>query len=598
MNLDISQFNDLLVDFPASHVKDAAAIWVTKQALEDAVLERPDAWTKASVQKRFAYCIPSTETFAGLSFDESDRTRLYADRYGGVGIGPNGGAGRTGIVDGFQIKGIGKTPLLGKYPDNMEWHFNGGMSLIDGVLEAINSEVFGHILPVGVVKVCALIYLGPEAAYMPTGDWGSERGPGALLVRESCLRPAHFLRAAHFKVRSECQGLIDDVERTRRVNKQLFAQLGGHHGVIRQVGDFLSRCAQQFAFAQAFRIWHGVLSPSNLAFDGRWLDLTNIGFVDSGVNYCSGDGQVPFYSEGVTVLKYLEEFIYTYTKYNHMEFNIKPLAKYYLEEMNAATMLYTANLLGLSADPIEDQVAKRSLEHVTAVLRRALEGDTRIVYGAPTGLLADPVGGVLESLFLGLAEPSKGSYDTAWHIRTLFEHKYRTGPHRCSYASFVIDAAIQSLKKAYFYTFFRSGRIAGRILELLRHESHEFFGPYIDAYADVAEWVFQKDTTASSIIFSSPEWLLSYDRHSERYTVTKDRREIARLRSATELASWLRDCPATALTLDGHDFKPMLFRLLDVLDRLETLGCDREVPTPPSNASCGGPADRSVMSAG
>jgi hypothetical protein len=113
-----------------------------------------------------------------------------------------------------------------------------------------------------------------------------------------------------------------------------------------------------------------------------------------------------------------------------------------------------------------------------------------------------------------------------------------------------------------------------------------------------AEWVFQKDTTASSIIFSSPEWLLSYDRHSERYTVTKDRREIARLRSATELASWLRDCPATALTLDGHDFKPMLFRLLDVLDRLETLGCDREVPTPPSNASCGGPADRSVMSAG
>jgi hypothetical protein len=382
------------------------------------------------------------------------------------------------------------------------------------------------------------------------------------------------------------------------MNRQLFALLGSHTEVIRQVGSFLSRCAQQFAFARAFRIWHGVLSPSNLTFDGRWLDLTNIGFVDSGINYCSGDGQVPFYAEGTTVLNYLEEFIYTYTKYNHTEFNLKPLVRYYLEEMNAATLLYTVGLLGLAVDPIEDQAAKRSLEHVTAVLQQTLEGEPRIIYGAPTGLLADPIAGVLESLFLGLAEPPQGSCDTAQHIRTLFEYKYQTCLLRCSYTSFVIDAAIQSLKKAYFSIFFRSGRIAGRVLELLQHESHEFFGLYIDAYADVAKWVFQKESATRSILFSSPEWVLSYDRYGEQYAVSKGRRKVAHLGSAMELARWLRDHPATALTLDGHDFKPMLFRLLDVLGRLETLGCAREDLTTPSHASRGGPSDRSVKSAG
>ena len=597
MNTSLLNFDDALVGFPVIRAKDASTIWLAERGFAVADHDERKVWTKEEVKKRFAYQVASSDQ-ASIPEKEKCRIVMRADRYGGYGVGQNGGSGRAGIIGKFQVKGVGKTPLLGEYDEDLEWHFFGGMSLVDGVLEVINSEIFGHILPWGTVRSYALIYTGPNTAYMPTGNWISKKGPGALLVREACLRPAHFLRAGHFKVRAECKEMIGDVERTRRVNKQLLVLLGSHHGVIRQLGDFLAHCAQQFAFAKVFRIWHGVLSPSNLAFDGRWLDLTNVGFVDSGVNYCSGDGQVPFYAEGVTVLQYLEEFIYTYTKYNHTAFNIKPLVKYYLEELDTSVRLYTLSLLGLSADPITDPSADQSLERVATLIQGTLKGDPRIVYGAPTGLLADPITGVLESLFLSLAEPSEGPSDSARHIRTLFEYKYQTDAHRCSYASFVLDAAIQSLKKAYFCTFFRSGRIVSRVLELLQREGHEFFGPYIDAYADVAKWVFQKDTMAPSILFRSPEWVVGYDRYGECYTVSRARHEIARLRSAKELAHWLLDCPATVLMLDGHDFKPMLFRLLDVLDRLETLRCTHEDLAPSLHASCGGPADRSVMSAG
>ena len=40
------------------------------------------------------------------------RIAAIADRYGGAGIGHNGGSGRNAVVGDLQIKGVGRTPLV------------------------------------------------------------------------------------------------------------------------------------------------------------------------------------------------------------------------------------------------------------------------------------------------------------------------------------------------------------------------------------------------------------------------------------------------------------------------------------------------------
>lgn len=169
VKVDVQDFGELCVPFDAYRVKGASTIWITRDTKELRAACGRESVTPEIIVDKFAYMAPCT-TATRIAYDYSDRIEMSADRYGGSGVESNRDSARAGLVNNFQIKGIGPTPLLGEHPPELEWHYYGGMSIVDGVLEAINSKVFNCILPFGVVRARALIETGPRAAYMPIGD--------------------------------------------------------------------------------------------------------------------------------------------------------------------------------------------------------------------------------------------------------------------------------------------------------------------------------------------------------------------------------------------------------------------------------------------
>src|SRR5690606_11297690 len=102
------------------------------------------------------------------------------------------------------------------------------------------------------------------------------------------------------------------------------------------------------------RISHGAVSASNLAFDGRWLDLSNASFSASGRNFMIGAGPTPsFYEEANSVPAILEEILYTWSKYNNKHLISHPLINYYLEQLSSGYSYYVGGVLGLSDGCVE-----------------------------------------------------------------------------------------------------------------------------------------------------------------------------------------------------------------------------------------------------
>jgi hypothetical protein len=195
-----------------------------------------------------------------------------AERYGGTGVGHNGGAGRC-IGDGeVQVKGCGATPLV-YIGDGTFWHSHGGLTLADAVYEALWSLVFEQALPLGTVRVLGILRSGEMCPFEPVrGKVG--HAPGALLVREAAARPGHFMRSIYLRGDAHCTG-VADVLRTANAVRSFpstirLVQPGPVEPALHWVA---ARFAIQSARAEARRLMHGSLGASNIALDGRWLDF-------------------------------------------------------------------------------------------------------------------------------------------------------------------------------------------------------------------------------------------------------------------------------------------------------------------------------------
>jgi hypothetical protein len=204
---------------------------------------------------------------------------LFSDRYGGEGIGFCGGSARCATNYDVQIKGIGLTPLFsirpGSEPDVL--HSDGTIDLLDAGHEAIMSSICGAILPYGAVPTLALASTGTLARAAFAKPQAPPSVPRIILLRLFALRPAHFLRNIHFRPRPEL-GITDDSTRVRGAMQMLPAILEREFGVEKShINEGLlamaARFAKQLAAAHAKRIFHGGLSASNIALDGRFLDF-------------------------------------------------------------------------------------------------------------------------------------------------------------------------------------------------------------------------------------------------------------------------------------------------------------------------------------
>lgn len=195
---------------------------------------------------------------------------MYADKYGGDGLGPALGAGRAGFLTygNLYIKGIGFTPLF-RHNDKDDFaHSHGAVHLDDCLSEAVFGEVNENLLTQGSTRVLAII---DEGRYVtpPVG----RRIPVALVARTGAqLRPAHLL----IRLRSKRSLLQKFVSIT-----QFSGQLVTRHSasgdetpdlkatMLRIIDDHARTAAEAFRW----RMIHGALSASNMEISGAMLDL-------------------------------------------------------------------------------------------------------------------------------------------------------------------------------------------------------------------------------------------------------------------------------------------------------------------------------------
>lgn len=209
----------------------------------------------------------------------TDAVSLFSDRYGGEGIGFCGGSARCATSSDVQIKGVGLTPLYGARPGSEPeiLHSGGTIDLLDAGHEAIMSSICGEVLPYGAVPTLALMSTGTfaRAAFAKPGSPPSV--PRVILLRRFAWRPAHFLRNIHFRPHPEF-GISNDSARVRFAAQKLPEIFERELSVERtKINEGLlaiaARFAKQLAAAHAKRIFHGGLSASNIALDGRFLDF-------------------------------------------------------------------------------------------------------------------------------------------------------------------------------------------------------------------------------------------------------------------------------------------------------------------------------------
>jgi hypothetical protein len=566
MSIDISSFQDALVPFTALRVRRPRVIWINDGKCREhplfANMSNPTQW----IEQELAYVIPDPKYFPTSLVEPECLKPFNTDRYGGSGLLTNGGGARSAIAGPFQIKGVGKTPLVGQAQD--EWHSYGGLNLVDAVLEAINTEVFDRILPHGTVPSYAVIHIGDDTAHMPSGH--HNRGPGALLVREACTRPAHFLRAGQFQVREDVrEQLLNDVERTRRVNRQLSALLNGHEGVIALLGQFLTASADQFAFARLFRIYHGAISASNIGLDGRWLDLTNTGFVSAGHNFATSPDVAPVYAEASRIESIAREFLYTYTKYHHTEFDPGPLLAFYRARFDEAFAYYGVRLLALPEAEADDLVRLESFEEIVRTIRPILDAEPATCIASPVhSAECDSLTRFLDKLFDPVPrEPATGP---GWAtFLDVAQHAYARYKGDLAFTWHLIGGVIRSLRQAYFSPFFTRTRLSARLLTLTSLQSSSGLGAYIDACIAVSSWLFDNHDLATTPLFSSQCLTVAWNANDGRFRCDRMGTTPVTAGSSVDCAAWIATQNPQSFVIDEFSFLPGVTRILDIVANIE-----------------------------
>ena len=257
-----------LLPFTAYRPSAATVVWRNSEGFD---------WTSVD---EYAFCLP----LEGEPIETCTPTskQFYAERYGGHGIGTNGGGARCGLDGLLQIKGIGKNPVAGIGEDF--FHTYGGASLNEAIVEALWGEIFHQVLPHGSIRVRALITTGTRVPLVLPELGKDPTTARALIIRDAALRPAHFMRTPHFKPAPDTGPFVDDTVRTQEAIAMLPAVMGSLYGVsdnfvhgFESLNDALikmaTRFGEQIAAARAKRLMHGSLIASNISLNGSWLDF-------------------------------------------------------------------------------------------------------------------------------------------------------------------------------------------------------------------------------------------------------------------------------------------------------------------------------------
>ncbi len=478
-------------EFDVSKLTTGRVIWLNGSYVSDL--------DNVTFFERYAYVSPGSQCFSSFSFTGGDSFTMVAEPYGGQGVGANGGGGRCGNMDDAQIKGVGANPLVGDH-DNLE-HSYGGLDIRKAAIETVYSLVLGGLLPKGVVDVRGLIYIGHNTARA-----GKQRVWGGLMVRDQCIRPGHFMRSPNFKPRKEVEREVkNDLARIRTLYHEMDRECGGNQSVfIKWLGGYLRDTANQLAFARVMRVSHGTMTASNIAWDGKWLDLPACSFLSGGVNYRIWS---QFYEEHNMALSYAMEVIHNYTKFNRVALNSAPLVSYFYEQFQEYAKYYVGYALGLRLDVVLN-LPKENWSCVSETFLRVVHSGKRIEPKRPIYDPEDPVISLTAAFFMahsgsiafsahakraGLNESESARFRES-SSEVMESYLGRIGLGTGAKKSLFRRSFLTAMKRALLPEMWYLPNVDGQVTRICSQGTPEEIGPYIDKHKEVAEWVFEEDT--------------------------------------------------------------------------------------------------------
>ncbi len=541
------------VPFKLTKALNSELIWLDENYLED---------TNSTINKRnfiehFSYVVDGNEHFNELCMVKNDQLYADAEIYR---AGFNAGGARVGNFNGYQVKGIGKNQLASTHADT--WHSYGGNALSDGVLEVVYSNLLQKILPIGIVKCIGLILTGEKNAFSHEVPGVLLQSRGCLLVRETCIRPAHFFLINKFKSSLDKKFKIKEPKRHKQITNDLVFALGGEQNYSKYLALFIDNCAQQFAYAKLNRIYHGAMTSSNIALNGQWLDLTRVSLGGAGRNMGSENNAdiLPFYTEHVAPLNFLCILINSANKYAGTSINKHEFAEIYSTKLEYYIMIYSAQLIGAYSTDSASQLHPENLENLPelkSLFWDSILSDNTDNNGELEECLRDndPLIKILESGFLF------GSENEGKLFLTVLRSAYKVNDVSCSFLSFVKICCIKSLKKAYFsQVFFRP-----RVIKCIEANLQNNFAlkDNIDNYECLTNWLYD-ETLQNQVLYSNKSVTISYCSLKEHFLLSYNNKTTIFV-DISNLLIQLQTLNKYEFIVNDFDFLPWLVKILKAL---------------------------------
>ncbi|MGF1748829.1 protein adenylyltransferase SelO family protein [Vibrio cionasavignyae] len=344
------------VEYRTYKIKGAEVYWLNEDYCNENKINITTA--QQEILDNFAYV--SDNFTLSSEIDINDSKVFLADRYGSPGEVCNGGSARCGINGNFQVKGNGTNPLVAINVD--EGHSTGKLPLAEAVSEAIWSEICHRELPYGALRIIAIIKT-PQTITIANTFGETVEQPCALMVREVASRPAHYEPALNFWPRQEFAYLRNanhmiSSQAVSKLEQQSSIQFGTELPLYESTKQFVTRFAKQVAASRVKGMPHGSLTSSNIALDGRFLDLGTISAVGDFSNVILTAGLGATWDDHESIVIWLNNYFYYLNKnsdYGLTKSERSSLIQIFLTTLENSENIYTAQQCGI--DPSNPQLS-------------------------------------------------------------------------------------------------------------------------------------------------------------------------------------------------------------------------------------------------
>jgi hypothetical protein len=355
--LPVSSF----VGFDTFKLKNTELAWLNTDLLSELDCNLSIELAENAIVKNYSYVSLDYTTLKDINI--GDKKVFLADRYGSRYEACNGGSARCGMNGQFQVKGIGRNPLVS---ENIDYnHSHGKLCLAEAVNEAIWGEICHQHLPYGAVRTLAII----KTNILIKTNYGLGEDvlqPCALAIRQPAVRPAHFERAtffwpqaAHIHLRDHdyirVQESIENMKRAFVIDAE-DREIVLENDTFLCLLSFVKRIARQIGTSRVKGIPHGSLTSSNISIDGRFLDFGTISSVPDFSNYILAGGQGGVWDDHLLIAEWIRHLYFFVNKYNNQKLSKEMqdlLIERFFYELEKTENIETAKLLGIKTSTVE-----------------------------------------------------------------------------------------------------------------------------------------------------------------------------------------------------------------------------------------------------